>query len=343
MQSTLSTGEDQKVYITTAGGGQKLYEAEVIDGCFTRTIDATSQAWVRLKVSDRCCGDIQYTQVWRTDLEWYRDGVLVWAGPIRQVNYQDDEIQILATDVSSWWDVRFMNDFSGRGDVAGLFASVIEQGTQGNPIPGMTVISSSVGRNGEVIVLEEQDVTIASVIQELADSDIDWTVVGRNVFVYNPDLTSGVNTPTITLASECWDSPPKIVQRGDSEFATELIAYGGDGSRVKVSSPNIIIEQYGLVQRTIEFRFIQDPEQLARAAESALAVLSQPFYIDETTSASLLPKKACPFDQLLPGLLVNAQIRHLCFEFNSVMRIQNVQNCINGDVKIGLEPVGSLL
>ncbi|MFE7105640.1 hypothetical protein ACFU98_10555 [Streptomyces sp. NPDC057575] len=99
------------------GGAQPYAALDTLTAVsWSRTINDVSEASVTVAkgdVSADCCGQLGDVAPWVHELTIYRDGELVWQGPIQRVVMRRDAITLEAADVFSWFD-HLVNTFQVR-------------------------------------------------------------------------------------------------------------------------------------------------------------------------------------------------------------------------------------
>lgn len=92
-------------------GGAQEYESSAMDRLtevtWNRTINDVSEASITVlkgRISAECCAALGSAEPWVHELTIYRDGELVWQGPITKTTSRRDTIVIQAQDVTAWFD-----------------------------------------------------------------------------------------------------------------------------------------------------------------------------------------------------------------------------------------------
>ncbi|MFF2650609.1 poly-gamma-glutamate hydrolase family protein [Streptomyces sp. NPDC058045] len=106
------------------GGQQYAMLSELTAVKWSRTINDISEASVtiaRASLDPACCEDLGQVEPWCHELTIYRDGELVWQGPIVRPRFRRDSITIEAQDVTAWLD-HLVNNYPIRYINAGADA-----------------------------------------------------------------------------------------------------------------------------------------------------------------------------------------------------------------------------
>lgn len=336
----LSDGSNQYVQITTQGGQTVIETVDVIDGFFERSLDATSQSELVLATNSECCDRLSRLSLGQFEVEWWVDDCLSWAGPIRQIAFGINTMTITASDLTSWWAERLLPTIVHTGvDTTDIFVDYHNAAMRGDPVRGFGISPRPTGKLVSAAVEIEECVTAADVMNELADADIDYTAYGRNILIGPQELST---VPTITLCDDDFFGNFQVLMRGGENFATKIIAKSANGLTCFTEPDPVLLSTYGLHERVIEFEFLEDKNLLQRAAESALELYSQPYYIDTGSDAGLRPGAPIPFKALIPGLRVNLVTSSTCLDIDTVLRLYKVRRNADGTTSIGLEPIGSI-
>jgi hypothetical protein len=92
-------------------GGAQPYASTAMDRLtevtWNRTLNDVSEASITVlkgDISGECCAALGEAEPWVHELTLYRDGELVWQGPIVRTTSRRDSIVISAQDVTAWFD-----------------------------------------------------------------------------------------------------------------------------------------------------------------------------------------------------------------------------------------------
>jgi phage replication-related protein YjqB (UPF0714/DUF867 family) len=108
--NTLGCAEDYTAAIHWRGGGRTYIPTSFFAGNMTevhweRRLNETSQAYITVAKPGRdpaCCALLGEIHPWCHELTIYRDGQLVWQGPVVMVEETLDAITVTANDVTAW-------------------------------------------------------------------------------------------------------------------------------------------------------------------------------------------------------------------------------------------------
>lgn len=196
-------------------GGAQPYESAAMDRLtevtWNRTLNDIAEASVTVlkgNVSAECCTALGEAEPWVHELTLYRDGELVWQGPITKTTSRRDSIVIQAQDVTSWFDYLVNTwritytaataDAQGRkaGPITAIAYNHIRLNITGSSLavadyPGIMdyIIVRSTGL--PTIKVEKdgsKNTTIwtaylGTILREWAKRGLTWTTVGRSILL----------------------------------------------------------------------------------------------------------------------------------------------------------------
>ena len=133
----------------------------------------------------------------------------------------------------------------------------------------------------------------------------------------------------------------EIEERG-LESATKWVVQ----SDIARGVAGVVDPYYGLIEQLAEESQIEDDDQAALVAVNRLKASNPaPLYINVPDGARLSPDTPICFEQLVPGTLVNVNVRNLCREVYSQLKLTAVRVHVpdDGDEEVGitLSPLGT--
>lgn len=172
------------------GGAVPFYQIpsdQVAEITWQRILDDTSKASVRIKRADAsavCCQKVGELDCWGYELSIYRDGDLVWQGPIYDILEDPNDIFIEARDVIGFLDHR-MNNIAydaSNVDLGIWFSIMVSDGFSLQDPNVMTWVSIEAGTGPTVIWNTPiNTVYVGDEIRELAKAGYDFTTIGRRI------------------------------------------------------------------------------------------------------------------------------------------------------------------
>lgn len=330
----------------------------IIEINWERTLDDHSEARVNFlpQKGDDCCGklkpifDSQGNLLepglwpWAHEIAIYRDGELVWQGPVFSVDEvvmpdeSTDHIQITARDVLAWLDRRtvhsdiFMND---QFYDLSLIAERIIRDAFAPDDPGilqyLTIRLS--GRKGRHTV-RHWEARCGDELRTIAQGGLDFTAIGRTIIVGSPTRNPAV--PTITLRARDFLAGIEIRIVG-AEAATAGIAVGGAPTTTDPSidpadiPPN---KQYyggsdpyfGLIENWTQSEGVGDNDFLLWIAKQKVAEGNPPpLTLSIPADSSLNPEAPVSIHDLVPSTYFTVLIAGTCRTLAQYMRLSHVR------------------
>lgn len=340
-EDRLSSGEEQRIIVRDRVQGIEIVELEPLDGSFfERRLDETSIAEVISTTNDPgCCDEISQIAI-GMELEWYRDGELAWAGIVSLIRWNLGTVSIQCKDFTSAWETRLAPSINMDEDATDIVIALHEAAMAEDPQSSWVLLTKKAGEVVEFESFSEECRTVKELIDELADYIIDYTAYGRRVLVGPAEFFPEI---PYTLTDDDFVSPPVIEARGSQYgFATRIVAKGANGSVATAQVSDTLLNNYGLIERAITLDHIKSQDDLEKAAQTNLAIFSNPYYVNTLeNSPSLVTGSSIPFKALIPGLRVKMVSEASCKPIQLIMRIVLVRSFVNGSVQVSLEPVGT--
>lgn len=336
----LGTGDDLRVWLTNRGATNLLAELHPDGGSFERVLSTTSDLAMDVTLGDGpACEEWGSVVPWATEILVIRDGRDAFAGPVTEAAFPPGKAAVTASDLTAWWDRRRTPTLKFTSmDPVKIVEALHKAAMDPDPIPNFNLTLRPSG----LLVTQEYDAAdhayIADDIKELADSSVDWTSYGRAIIVQGDDEDGG---GFIRLSDEMWSTPPTVKRRGN-EQATRVIVKGKDGLVAIATASQEYLDRYGLLERVFEESGIADQATLDKAAQSRLALLKDPVYIETPTNATLRPSAPVTLDALIPGVRVRVDSRASCVPVLADFRLSKVKVDFGGAVAVDLQPLGNV-
>lgn len=345
----LGCAVDYTVLVTSRCGQQTVCElTNISDMEYGRVLDDTSEAIIVMDLTGdsegTCCDCIGGIRSWIHSVMILRDGELVWGpGAITNVLYRMDQVVVTARDVSAWLDVRMIHndlDFFDEDPLVIAQAVIDDAMAPDDPcgIAAGTFIQppAVLGVIDRSYTAEDPSQYAGDAFRELARTSMDYTVIGSTILMGEP-LTFG---PYTTLTDKDFQVELEIEERG-LEAATKWVVQS-DLARGEAGGLDPF---YGLIEQLAEESQIEDDDQAALVATNRLVASNPvPLYLNIPDGARLSPEAPVCFEQLVPGTLVNVNVRNLCREVFTQMKLTAVRvHVSDGDEEVGitLSPLGT--
>lgn len=295
---------------------------------WSRVLDDISTARVVVQPSSDCCGQLGNVRSWRHRLVVYRDDKYVWDGPITNVDWRLDQVEIFAEDLLSWLARRVPHQSLAfkSTDLATIAKALIDDGFASDD-PGHTVeIVGAAGVQGSREYTRNVGQTLDHV-KDLAEAGIDFTVIGS----------------TIVLLPETWNE--RVGRLTDADFPDGLaVSEDGTGLTTRVvvagqqqtdSNGNVtdtvigeaggVDAYYGLHELYVEQTSITDTASATSAAQALQrAGQTVPVFVD-TQEVTLSPEAAIEVDRLVPGWCLDVTSAATCRTVAQRLKIVGVK------------------
>lgn len=311
---------------------------------WTRKLDGISTASATLAkqaAGPTCCADIGNSQPWSHELGFYRDGDLMWQGPIQFISEDKDFITIQAADVLAWMQVRynreafdFINSDADQTDIAHYF---IDQAFMfDDPHVREYVVAVPTGATYQAQAHNRYTITWFEALDDIGKQDLDYTTVGRRILIGGELSTL---TPPLALTDVSFVDNVTLIQDG-SQLATRYCAAGQEGANVACVGG--VDAFYGLVERMVTADSITS-NAVAEFTASSLrnAAYPQPVVIAVPSGASLADTAPVGIDQLICGARIDVALTSFCRELAQPMRLAALDVSWDGQfetVAVNLDP-----
>jgi hypothetical protein len=340
---------DTVAIITDAKGGRSFIDLTSnfsrLD--YGRVMDDTSQSSVDVAIGGTddgavCCEKLGDTRTWRHALSVYRDSELVWGpGPIVNLLYGKEIVRVVARDISAWLDkrkTRIAYTFEGISAVEIARILIVDAMAPNDPaglVDSMIIVTPAEPKVYDVTV--DANIYVGDALRELAKTIIDFTVVGRSIII-SEQLRYG---PYARLTDEDFLSDIEVEERG-LEAGTDWTAIGS--ATTDVGETGGIDPYFGLLEGILQDQDVTDADYLLTEAERALGVSNPPpVYINMPNDARLSPTAPVCFEQLVPGTLMDIDLRDVCRPVSQRNRLTALKVQLTGDdeqVGVTLSPAG---
>lgn len=323
------------VYILTRGGGQLVAAFPWTQLAWARVLDDTSEGSATATgYPASCCSDLSQVRPWQHELAIYRDGSLVWVGPIWEPKSPPPfTFSIAARDLTSWWDHRLIHNdllYDIPTDLATIFQDISDDAMAPDPSPGLTVATTPTGVTAVLDILAVQHAMAGPKLRDIANIGIDWTTVGRDV------IAGGAEIPTSSIGTfydDHFATPPTPRLDGSVQANAWLVRGSGGGAAgdtifgMATADPSII-DRDGLLESVDTVSTLQDNLSAQAAAQSRAALTSEVILVENCV---LAPSAPFPIEVLIPGALCELALEQTCIPVFGPYRLYKVE----GDAQAG--------
>lgn len=306
--------------------GGTIAEATVLTEVeWTRKLDDTSTARVVINPEGDCCERLGDVRAWRHSLVIWRDGTLVWAGPIIQIEWRLGEVEISASDISAWLALRVPHsdmDFADV-DLMTVAKDLIEDAFAPDDPGHLVQVLGPAKVKGSRSYSKDVGQSLDHLL-DLAATGIDFTVIGKTIVLLPEDHSSSIGRLDDN------DFPEGLIVAEDgTSLGTRWIVSGDDDGTI-LGTAGGAHDYYGLLERYIEETSIPDAASAAAAAAARLrASLPVPVFID-SQQVTLSPQAAVDVAQLVPGWCIDVTSAQTCRKISQRLKIVGVTVTENG-------------
>jgi len=270
---------------------------------WSRVLDDTSEAQVSLD------GDFFDPKTpigsWDNELSIYRDGALVWQGPIQRIDYRrrDSDVVVTARDVTAWLAHRTIHhklDFtaSGQGptDMAHIAEAIVRDAMEPDDpliLPYLTV--AKCGHVGER-KYEPDSAYAGDELRELARTGIDFTALGRRIVIAG-ETVQLARLPQ--LRDEHFISDINVIDDGLQAVTRAVVVGEGVSGTATAEGADKLLE--------VLVREDQIKDKMSAEIEAAAIVEvghPNPLIVEIPEGAQLAADAPLAISDLIPGALV---------------------------------------
>lgn len=345
-------------------GGLRFYTqlTGISEVSWERVLDDFSECRIRFQPArgDDCCGKLKpiispQGQVispgvwpWAHELTLYRDGELVWQGPIFSVDElvmpdeTTDHIQITARDFFGWLDRRtihndiFMNDRTY--DLCDIAAAVVRDAF-GPDDPGVLqhLVVRPSGKMGKRSIRHWEN-KAGDEIRDIARAGLDITSVGRAIIIQGAHRDETI--PTRTLRTRDFQAGVEIRVVG-AEAATVGVAVGGQPTQPEGSTTPIedippakvywpptggTDPFFGLIENWTRSESVTNEDFLTWVAQGKVSDgKPPPTTLSVPADTGLNPDAPVSIHHLVPGTYFTLVISGTCRTLQQYMRLSHLK------------------
>jgi hypothetical protein len=280
---------------------------------------------------------------WAHELALYRDGEFVWQGPVFSIDETvlpdetTDYIQITARDFLAWLDRRVIHkniSLSKKAWDLSTIAEAIVRDAFAPDDPGLMpyLTVSLSGRTGKRTVAA-WEAKSGDELREVARGGLDFTCVGRRIFIKSPKFDP--TKATITLTSRDFLSGIEIRVVG-SEAATAGVAIGGvppTGSQAPAKAyypaggPAAGTDPFfGLIENWTQSESVDINLDFLKwiAKQKVIDGYPPPLTLSIPAGSGLTPSSPVSIHHLVPSTYFTVRVAGTCRELVQHMRLSHV-------------------
>lgn len=317
---TLACASHQ-VTITDRAGNIIVDGGDLTSIEYNRALNEVSTATVKIGAdSPGCCGQLGAVRSWRHMVNVYRNGEFVWGGFIVSIDWQNDQVGMIAVDLVGLLDRRVPHQnltYNGT-DLTVIAQELIDDGlAPDDPGHTVTVMGPAMVTGGRTY---EQNVgQTADHLRDLADTGIDFTAVGNNIIILPDDFCQVIGRLSDTDLPEGLS----VAEDGARLITRQIIAGSEESGAIGVAGG--VNSYYGLLEQYEEQTTINDQSSADAAARARLASSNVvPVFVD-TQEVTLSPDTNLNFPQLIPGWCLDVTSEGTCRTISQRLKITGVK------------------
>jgi hypothetical protein len=308
------------------GGGAVVAALPWTNLEWSRVLDDTSEAKMLANgYPDDCCAQLAGIRPWRHELALYRDGALVWVGPITLPKAPPDQFAIDARDLTAWWDHRLIHEdheYAVPTDLATIFQDISDDAMAPDPSPGLSVSTSPCGVDGTMSLLAVQHLIAGPKLRDLANIGVDYTAVARTV------LVGGTVVPTASIGTfedGHFATPPTPRIDGTAQANAWLVRGNGGGAAGDTvygyASDPAAADLDGLLESSATVSTIEDNSAALAAAQTRAALTEEVVAVENCV---LAPTAPFAIEDLVAGAVCELALSETCIPVSGSYRLQKV-------------------
>lgn len=322
---------------------------------YRRLLDDTTETLLEFALggggSSTCCGFIGGSRTWLHGIQILRDGEPVWFGPLTNRLLRRETAVLTARDVSTWLDERIIhNDYEFVDEKLSVVLKTLMEDALGPNDPcdilGRSIYNDDLDDVTVTKSITAGDGQAGDVLRDLSRNYLDYTALGTGI-LFGRQLSFG---PYITLTDDDFLVDIEVEERG-LEAATKWWVSGsssggvGDEDTV-LGSCGGVDPYYGLLEKVASEDSVETTaEANASACDRLQASNPAPVYVNIPDGSRLSPTAPVCMEKLIPGTLINVEIRSICqpMIYQGRLSALQVDSTADGSEAVGitLAPLGT--
>jgi hypothetical protein len=315
--------------------GQRLFDVDAVTGAeWERRLNDLSLAEVTVSkrmLTDACCQRLAVVEPWMHELAVFRDGQLVWQGPILKTVETRGQWVAKACDVSRWLDVwpagapnpvaplaggpgvptlQQVYPMYGPADAVLVYQALLNDSIKLlSTLYDYPLIQANiqyVTGAAQTTYRPKVGLSLGDALREIGDATLDTTVIGRRVVVMPTGYTFGA---AVAVLSELDFGDELEVTADGDPFAQTVMIVGAENGEPNANLPDHYMDgvtaanqSYGQVWRYWEMGDVTDPALLRAAAARILPQVNPvPVVLRVPDDAKLDRAAPVTVDELVPG------------------------------------------
>lgn len=305
-----------------------------------RTRDDVSSSQATIGTGE-CCSTLGLLETCSMELHVTRDDEKVWEGPIVRLEYQQEHVDVFASDIlwvasRTALDEGYSHAYPNIGMALERMDWLMRQKTfakYGDPWKVLPHLHKILGPDDPKTAKSVQPwsmTTWEDFDNYAEDGGTDYTVVNRDIYYFDLQLAWATLSP---LDQSMISEFPRVVEYGN-EFASRYFQTNTQGYAGMAEAPGAIIDHYGYLDAlssswtNATTEGAPTAEELAQMAQTARKELQShyppPVSVAIPSGSTLMPN--CPWNiaDMVPGAWFDITVEGLCREVSSTHRLHEV-------------------
>lgn len=310
-----------------------------------RRLDEPSESTVfipRKSLDPECCRKLGLVRPWQFEMSIWRDDHLVWQGPVYDVTFGNDGVNIIARDMLQWLEFRWNHDtwnWSGVGAQDLGFASwfLIRDAVLlllGNADPLLLdyVTYETVGVTTDLSPTSEGEVHTLAQLREWAASGMDITTLGRAIMIKKERNAADYVGDPMRLSDQDFLNGNVQIRLPGADMATRIAVVGNGVAAlfppVLAGNPN-----YSLIERVFRSETVTTSSDALIQAQARLSVMfpDRADFVVVPDDSQLMPTAPVTIDRLICGERVDVYVQNFCRQINRSMKLMRVSGRWSAD------------
>lgn len=341
MADTCALG-NYEVFLEKQGRSLSPGLAQLTRIAYSRVLDAPSDASVSFATTGTdCCGQLQAVDHWNTDLIVASGSQVVWRGPVKDVIYRHGSVDVIASDVLEWMQVRIVpEDLTYTDeDMSDIFIGVWNSAVDSVDSPTHSIVRFPSGVTQSRTIEASALRTAWNIASEMLETGLDVTTFGSQIVVGIPTFDP------ITMTDADVQGDIEVVKDGDA-FANRVIANASADITASYPALRQGSNGYPLVETTISDSQLPDAQSAENAAKSrydfsAMGVRR----VRANGGLVLLPSAKLNHKTVIAGQPITFTSTQTCYQATETLRLGRLDVLVEANTEIAtidLQPYGSV-
>lgn len=302
-----------RAFIQTRGGKSMLAELPWSSVSLQRTLNGFARADVTVNAAggrawEQCVAAFQELRTWEHELALYCDGTLAFVGPIVEPRFPLGNVGTVGIGAMDGFILlerrTILQNIAGERDLSDYFQAFFYAAMDLDNSFGLTLITNPTGIKDERNFEAEDRLRVGDEMRRLAQSGLDFTVVGRTVLAGPPD---SIAPGTLLIV---WDQSVDsgvLLERGSAQATHVFVTGQPPGSFAQTISAEASEPSHpaGVLHQVYNQPRIQDLPGAVSAANVRLNAVLEPPRVIEVRLAERAP---FTFDELVPGARADVRL-----------------------------------